>query len=366
MTQRIKRYHHEALSRYARRLGTQEIHTLIRPDIDLHALVAIHSTKRGSAIGGCRLHAYSGSGLALKDVLRLSYGMTLKAAASELPHGGAKAVILLPKVIRDRKALFEAFGDFINSLEGRYITAMDMGTSNADMDIIATRTAHVIGASGQDDLQKDPSPYTAEGVFLGLKAAVAFRLNKESLDGVRVSLQGAGKVASTLCKLLVNAGANVTVCDYHQENVQALVSTYGVRSVSPDEIIDVPCDVFSPCGIGSTINANFLQRSSATVIAGAANNQLSHASLAEACQEKGVLYAPDYVINAGGVIQAASIHDYRDLDYADHLIEKIYGRMLTIFERSAQNKQTTSQVAHAMALHNLSQTVQPQREEVAQ
>jgi len=358
-------YHHEALSRYARHLGTQEIHTLIRPELDLHAIVAIHSTKRGPAIGGCRLHPYATSGSAVKDVLRLSFGMTLKAAASELPHGGAKAVICMPRNgFRDREAAFAAFGDFVHSLNGRYITAMDMGTTTADMDVIAERTPHVIGAAGQDSLQGDPSPYTANGVFLGIKAAVKFKLDKDTLDSVNVSLQGAGKVASTLCKHLVNAGANVTICDTREENVQALVNTLGVKTVSVDELINVPCDVFSPCAVGATITTDFLQQTSATIIAGAANNQLSHAIVGKKCQELGILYAPDYVLNAGGLIHAASVHDYRDVEYGDHLIERIYDRMLTIFERSAKENITTNEVAKALAREHLDKTVEPVVEDV--
>ena len=362
---RIKHYSHDALLRYARYLGTHEIHTVIDKESGLHAIIAIHSTKLGSAIGGCRLHAYPSISHAFKDVLRLSYGMTLKAAVSGLSHGGAKAVIIRPPVIKDRQAFFRAFGNFVHKLDGRYITAMDMGTSIQDMDTIAKQTPHVIGQTNPHTTNSDPSPFTARGCFRGIQAAVKHRLKRDSLDGVRVSVQGLGKVAYTLSKLLIEHGATVTACDTHPEKIAQAVDELGITSVDVDKILDVPTDVFAPCAIGGTINADAVARLDATIIAGAANNQLAHRRFSKILHEKGVLYAPEFALNAGGLIQAASLHDYNDIDFANQLIERLYDRMLTIFERSASSGLHTIQVAEMIANERLQNHQTAVIEEVA-
>jgi len=352
----IRDYHtHEALMRYARVLGFGDIHTKIDPVTGLRAIIAIHNTQRGPAIGGCRLYHYKSHGLALKDVLRLSYMMTLKAAASDLPHGGAKTVIIKPPVIKDRDAIFRSFGDFVHEMNGRYVTAMDIGTTTHDMDIIAERTPHVIGAAGTDEAQSDPSPFTGIGVMRGIQAAVKFKLGHDDVEGLRVAIQGGGKVAYYLSQLLHQHGAQITMCDTKPEATQRFVEEFNAYIVAPEEIYDVDCDIFAPCAIGGTINLNTLNRLNAKIIAGSANNQLAHRKYGEIAREKGILYAPDFVINAGGLIQAASVHDYHDIEIAKKLTEQIYDRMLTLFERAKQANKPTIDIAEFIAIEKLSE-----------
>jgi leucine dehydrogenase len=345
--------------RYAHRLATQEIHTLLDRESGFQAIIAVHSTKLGSAIGGCRLYPYTSYSLAMKDVLRLSYMMTLKAAVSDLPHGGAKAVIIQPPVIQDREALFRAFGNFVHQLDGRYVTAMDMGTTTGDMDIISQQTPHVIGQNNSS-----PSPYTAKTVFRGIQASVKFKLDRDSLDGLLVSIQGLGSVGFNLAKLLIEDGAVVSGCDHNPENLDA-ARQIGVKPVACDNIYDVPTDIFSPCAIGGIINVDTLKRLDAKIIAGAANNQLAHRSTSELLHAKGIAYAPDFVINAGGLIQAASIHDYDDVSFADRLIERIYDKTLSIYERSAATNTPTIAVAEQIAFEKLRHYEQATVEEIA-
>jgi leucine dehydrogenase len=354
-----KHINHDALMRYAHRLGTQEIHTLLDKETGFQAIVALHSTQLGSAIGGCRFYPYTSHSHALKDVLRLSYMMTLKAAVSDLPHGGAKAVIIQPPEIKDREALFRAFGNFVHQLDGRYVTAMDMGTTTADMDTIAKQTPHVIGQNNSS-----PSPYTAEGVFRGLQASVKFKLGRDDLNGLRVSVQGLGSVGLSLCERLIKHGAVVSGCDHHEEHTQQ-ARDIGVNIVDCDGIYDVSADVFAPCAIGGIINTDTLKRLDAKIIAGAANNQLAHRGYSQLLHDRGIAYAPEFVINAGGLIQAASIHDYDDVAFADQLIDRIYEKMLTIYQRSAATNTPTITVAEQMAFEKLHNHEQAVIEEIA-
>lgn len=346
-------YSHEGLMRYARILGFGDIHTKIDSKTGLQAMIAIHSTKRGPAIGGCRLFEYSSLGLALKDVIRLSYMMTLKAAASDLPHGGAKAVILKPPVIRDRKALFRSFGDFVHDMNGQYIAAMDIGTTTEDMDVITERTSHVIGAARIDKLQSDPSPFTSRGVFQGIKAAIKFKWGRDDIEGLHIAIQGAGKTAYYLAKLLHQHGATISVCDLKSEATEIFVKEFQATVVGVENIYDVRCDIFSPCAIGGIINLHTLNRIKAPIIAGAANNQLAHRKYGALAKERGFLYATDYIINSGGLIQAASIHNYHDVTIANRLIEKLYDRLLELFERSIKENKPTTEVADLIAKEKL-------------
>lgn len=358
MPQVRKRNHftHESLIRYARMLGFGDIHIKLDPASRLQAIIAIHSTKRGPAIGGCRFYHYPSMSSALKDALRLSYMMTLKAAFSDLPHGGAKAVIIKPSVTYDRELLFRSFGDFVHNLNGQYITAMDIGTTTKDMDIIAERTSEVIGAAGTDKIQGDPSPFTAKGVLRGLQAAVKFKWNSDSLEGLHIALQGAGKTAYYLAELLHQQGASLTICDPKSEVIQPFVDKFKATVVSPEKIYDVKCDIFSPAAIGSVINLNTLNRIKASIIAGPANNQLAHRKYGLIAHQRGFLYVPDYVINSGGLIHAASVHDYHNVDIANQLIEKLYDRLLELFNRSIKENQPTTEVADLIAKEKLTTT----------
>lgn len=345
---------HEGLIRYARMLGFGDIHTKTDSMCGLQAIIAIHSTKRGPAIGGCRFYHYKSMSFALKDALRLSYMMTLKAAFSDLPHGGAKAVIMKPFSAYDREALFRSFGDFVHDMNGRYITAMDIGTTTEDMSIVAERTPHVIGSARTDNvLQYDPSPFTSKGVFRGLQAAVKFKLNRSDLEGLHIAIQGAGKTAYYLAQFLYQQGATMTVCDPRPEATQRFVDEFGATVVSPEEIYDVKCDIFSPAAIGGVINLNTLNRIKAHIIAGPANNQLAHQKYGAIVHQRGVLYVPDYVINAGGLMQAASMHHYRNVDLANELVEKLYERLLELFKRSVKEDKPTNEIADLMAKEKL-------------
>jgi leucine dehydrogenase len=346
-----KRAHpsYEALMRYARRLGFGDIHTKVDTATGLNTIIAVHSTKLGPAIGGVRFYPYANYALAMKDVLRLSYMMTIKAAACDLPHGGAKAVVIKPKNLVDRDALFRSFGDFVDHLSGRYITAMDVGTFTHDMDVIAERTPYVAGAAGIDALQSDPSPYTAQGVFNGMLAAVKFKFDRDSLAGMHVAMQGGGNVGYHLAKLLHEHEVKITIYDNNPEVTQRFAKEFGAQVVTADEIYTVACDIFSPCAIGGTINLDTLHRINAKIIAGSANNQLSHYHIGVLAHNHGILYAPDFVINAGGLIQVAATYDYNDVEIANKLIAKMYDRMLTLFETSAKMNLPTNTVAENIA-----------------
>lgn len=348
-----KIYSHEALMRYARLLGFGDIHYRLDPKTKLNAIIAVHNTVRGPAIGGCRFYPYRTYAHALKDVLRLSSMMTVKNAACGLPHGGAKSVIITPPGPFDRKALFNAFGDFVNDLGGTYITAMDVGTTNQDMDDIAERTSHVIGSVRTDVLQEDPSPYTAKGILRGIQAAAKFKLKRDSLEHLTVAIQGAGKVGATLAKLLYDLGARVTISDVDANKIEALRQTVPVKVVSSQEIMLTDSDVFSPCALGGTLTFDTVNHLRCKIVAGCANNQLSHRQVATQLHHLGILYAPDFIINAGGVIQAASVHDYHDIDIANHKIDQLYDRLYTLFERAEREQLPTNEVAYQIAYENL-------------
>ncbi len=347
-------YTMEALMRYMRRLGFGEIYTKIDVKTGLYAMIAIHSTQLGPAIGGCRFYPYPSMGHALKDALRLSYMMTFKAAFAGLPHGGGKSVIIQPSVIEDREALFRSFGDFVQEVNGRYIAALDMGTTLSDMDRIAERSAYVIkNVVDGEATQIDPAPYTARGVLRGQEAAVYFKLGLKSLAGLHVAIQGCGRVAYYLSKFLYERGAKLTVCDTELHKLDAFVHEFDATVVSPEAIYEVECDIFAPCAMGGVINLEVLHRLKTKIIAGAANNQLAHHHYAMLAAERGILYIPDYVINAGGLMQVASLYAHQDLVLADRLIENLYDRMLHVLERSVQIKRLPLEVADLMVLERL-------------
>ncbi|HLT58364.1 MAG TPA: Glu/Leu/Phe/Val dehydrogenase dimerization domain-containing protein [Limnochordales bacterium] len=269
----------------------------------LRAIVAIHSTRLGPALGGCRMWPYRDEAEALADVLRLSKAMTYKNAAMDLPLGGGKAVIIGNPRQDKSPALFEAFGRFIERLGGAYITAEDVGTSPDDMVAISRMTTHVAGLPGKSG---DPAPMTALGVFNGIKACLAHAFGDDNLRRRRVAVQGVGAVGWHLCTHLHREGAELVVTDVVQDRVHRAVAEFGARAVSPEEIYSVECDVFSPCALGGTMNDDTIPRLRARIVAGSANNQLAEARHARELQERGILYAPDFIINGGGVINVAN------------------------------------------------------------
>lgn len=344
---------YNSLTRYARMLGFGEIHTKIDSKSGLHAIIAIHNTKLGPAIGGCRFHTYASPELALKDALRLAYGMTLKAAACGLPHGGAKAVIIKPKGDFDRNTLFRSYGDFVHQLNGRYITAVDLGSNISDMTTIFERTPYVIGAKGPGRVDEDPSPSTARGVFRGMQAAIKFKLKRDDCKGVHVAIQGAGHAGYPLIKLLVEHGALVTIADTNNDAVLRCVNEFGVNTVDPTEINSIDCDVLAPCAMGGTITLDLIRHLKAKIIAGSANNQLAHHNNTHVMQERDILYLPDFLINSGGLINAATTYTYQDLTIVNEKVDQIYDVTMTMLERAAKSGKTTTQVAEEMAFERL-------------
>ncbi|HYP53012.1 MAG TPA: Glu/Leu/Phe/Val dehydrogenase dimerization domain-containing protein, partial [Pyrinomonadaceae bacterium] len=262
-------------------------------------IIAVHNTTRGPAVGGARLWDYASDEDALADVLRLARGMTYKNALAGLPLGGGKSVIVGDRRALDRESVMRAHGRFVETFGGRYVTAEDVGTSPADMEIIRRETRHVAGLL---DRSGDPSPVTARGVFRAVEASAKFRWGANDLSGRAVALQGCGNVGRHLAKLLVGAGARLVVTDVDASRVARVVEECDAEAVAPEEIYDAPADIFAPCALGAVINDETLPRLRAEIVAGAANNQLREARHGDALHERGVLYAPDYVANAGGII----------------------------------------------------------------
>jgi leucine dehydrogenase len=342
----------DSLFRYAEFLGFGDIHIKFDEETGLKAIVAIHNLNRGPAIGGCRMVPYQTIDKAIEDALRLGYMMSYKAAINNLAHGGGKAVLIQPKVIRDRDAYFEKFGEFVNELGGRYITAVDSGTSPAEMDIISRKTPYVTCTS-QSGSANDPSPLTAIGVRRGIEAAVKFKLNRDSLDGIHISIQGAGHVGYWLAKELHERGAVLTMSDINPIALQRCVDELGVATCLPDDIYQVEADVFSPCALGSILNRTTISQLRTPIVAGSANNQLSHRLYGTLMHEHGILYAPDFLINAGGLIHVATIYDHGDMKKSLEKIDSIYNQVYEIFERAEKENGSTNEIAEKIALDRL-------------
>ncbi|NQZ32292.1 MAG: Glu/Leu/Phe/Val dehydrogenase [Oceanospirillaceae bacterium] len=321
----------------------------------LKAIIAVHNTHLGPALGGCRMWPYESDEAALTDVLRLSKGMTYKSAIAGLPLGGGKCVIIGDPRKDKSPQLLRALGRAIEGLSGAYITAEDSGTSVADMVTIGECTQYASGVMVGSEHGGDPSPSTAYGVFVGLQASVAYQLNRTDLTGVKVAVQGVGNVGFHLCKYLKAAGAELIVTDIFPENVQRVVSELGAAAVAPDEIYAVQADVFAPCAMGGIINTQSLRQLQAKVIAGAANNQLSRPEISQQLQAQGVLYAPDYVINAGGIIDIAYQRNGGSAAQLKTHIEAIGTSLEQIFQRAEQSGCCTQLVADQIAAERLSQ-----------
>lgn len=342
----------DSLMRYAEFLGFGEMHTKIDEKTGLRAIIAIHSLKLGPAIGGCRLLNYQTVDKAIEDALRLAHMMSFKAAINNLPHGGAKAVLLKPKVIKDREAYFEKFGEFVNELGGRYVTAVDSGTSPLEMDIIARQTPFVT-CTTKLGLDSDPSPLTALGVRRAIEAAVKFKMGRDSLSDVHVAIQGAGHVGFWLAKELKELGAKITVADINVKALQFCMDQIGVNICHPEEIYDIEADVFAPCALGAVLNMDTIKRLKAPIVAGSANNQLAHHHYGVLLHERGILYAPDFLINAGGLIHVSVIYDHGDMKKSLEQINGIYNTVYDIFERSVQENQATNEIAEKIARDRL-------------
>jgi leucine dehydrogenase len=308
-----------------------------------HGIVVIHSTVLGPAVGGTRFWNYAGEEDALCDAMRLARGMTYKNSLAGLPIGGGKSVILGDNKIRDREPLFRAHGRLVESLGGAYITAQDVGTTTSDMGYVLKETRHV-GGWGDD-----PSPITARGVFRAMQAAAKHRWGSDDLAGRTVALQGCGNVGYHLAKRLHGAGAKLIVCDVDEVRVERAVKELGATRVLPDEIYGVRADIFAPCGLGAILNDQTIPRLRVEMVVGAANNQLLEARHGEALRAHGILYAPDYAANAGGIISFGMECLKWEREFMLQRVDAIYETLLNIFEIAEREGVTTNVAADRLA-----------------
>jgi leucine dehydrogenase len=317
----------------------------------LKAIIAIHSTALGPAAGGTRLWTYADDDEAMHDVLRLSRGMSYKNAMAGLKFGGGKAVMIKTPDFEGSDALYERYGEFVDGLNGDYVTAEDVGMSVDIMEKVARKTKYVAGLSRQKGKAGgDPSPKTSFGIFRGINAAVQFKLGNETVDGLTVAVQGVGSVGYHLCRFLHEAGANLVVADINEGKVKRVVDEFGARAVGLDELISQEVDVLAPCALGAVLSSSTIPTLQTTVIAGGANNQLETDEDGQRLHDAGILYAPDYVINGGGIINVASEYygDATDEEIWERIAE-IGPRLTGIFEESAASNTPTNLVADRQA-----------------
>nr|WP_046230116.1 Glu/Leu/Phe/Val dehydrogenase [Paenibacillus algorifonticola] len=315
----------------------------------LKAIIAIHDTTLGPALGGTRMYPYATEEAAVHDVIRLARSMTYKSAAAGLNLGGGKAVIIGNPVTDKSKELFHAFGRFIETLNGRYITAEDVGTTVADMDFIRQKTKFVTGVSPEFGSGGNPSPFTALGVFHGIRAAALEAFGSAELKGKTIAVQGVGSVAYHLCRYLHEAGAKLIVSDVVQANAERAVLEFGAKAVGVDDIYGVECDIFAPCAMGGIINDDTLPLLKAKVVAGAANNQLREEKHGDQLAARGILYAPDYVVNSGGLINVADEWFGYNRERVLSKVEGIYSQLQRIFEISKQQQIPSFRAADRLA-----------------
>ncbi|KWW11455.1 MULTISPECIES: branched-chain amino acid dehydrogenase [Bacillaceae] len=315
----------------------------------LKAIIAIHDTTLGPALGGTRMWTYASEEDAIEDALRLSKGMTYKNAAAGLNLGGGKTVIIGDPRKDKNEEMFRAFGRYIQGLNGRYITAEDVGTTVEDMDLIHEETDFVTGISPAFGSSGNPSPVTAYGVYRGMKAAAKEAFGTDSLEGKVVAVQGVGNVAYNLCRHLHEEGAKLIVTDINKDSVARAVEAFGATAVNTDEIYGVECDIYAPCALGAVINDQTINQIKAKVIAGAANNQLKEAVHGDQIHEKGIIYAPDYVINAGGVINVADELLGYNRERALKKVEMVYDTIERVIEIAKRDQIPTYKAADRMA-----------------
>ena len=313
----------------------------------LKAIIAIHDTTLGPALGGTRMWSYDNELEALNDVLRLSRGMTYKNAISDLALGGGKAVIIGDSKTMKSEALFRRFGRFVNSLAGNYITAEDVGITPSDMVWVSKETDHVVGLPGKSG---DPSPVTAFGTYMGIKACSKIRYGTDALSGRKILVQGVGHVGEYLVGHLRREGAEVFVADIHDDAVSHVVKTYGAKGIELDSVYDLAMDIYAPCALGGTINDSTLPQLKCAIVAGAANNQLDEEDLhGKALLDRGILYAPDFAINAGGVINCFSEVEGLSSEWAMGKSEEIYHTIYNIVSRSEKERVPAHIIAMKMA-----------------
>ena len=330
--------------------GHEQVVYFNDPRVGLKAIVAIHDTTLGPALGGCRMWDYDNEEDALIDVLRLSKGMTYKAAIAGLKLGGGKSVIIGNSKKDKTQEMFESFGEFVDSLSGRYITAEDVGTAEEDMEIVQTKTKHVTGVSKEHGGGGDPSPVTAYGTYIGIKASANYKLKKSSLSGLRIIVQGIGSVGESLVSYLCNDGADVYINDIDLDRLDYVAKKYNVRSIGIEELYDFDADIYAPCALGATVNDLTIPKLKCSIIAGAANNVLLDPEKhGLELMNRNILFAPDYVINAGGLINVANEIDGYDELKVKNDTEKIYDTLINIYNISESENISTSEASSKLA-----------------
>lgn len=338
--------------------GHEQIVLCSEPSVGYRGIIAIHNTTLGPALGGTRFWNYATEQEAIVDALRLAKGMTYKAAVTGLNLGGGKSVIIGDPRTKRREMIFRAHGRFVDSLKGRYITAEDVGTSVEDMDFVQMETKFVAGLQGGSG---DPSPITAYGTYMGIKACLKEKNGSDSVKGVRIAVQGLGHVGYYLCQFLAEEGAKLIVTDIDEERVRSVVDAFGAQAVAADKIYSVDAPVFAPCALGAIVNDKTLPNMKFEIIAGAANNQLEEERHGDELQKRGVLYAPDYVINAGGLINVYGELNGWSADRARRKAGEIYDTLLQLFELSKKEGLPTYKAADRLAERRIEQVHAIQR-----
>lgn len=318
-------------------------------DSGLDGVIAIHSTTLGPGAGGCRFWSYASMDEALADALRLAEGMSYKNALAGLPLGGAKAVLRRPEGDFDRARLFRAFGRAVEQLGGLYVTAEDVGTSVEDMQEVAGATRHVAGLpAAEGRAGGDPSPWTARGVFESMRAAARFVLDSD-LAGLTVAVQGTGNVGADLCRRLADAGARLVIADPSATRRDRLAAILGAEVVEVEEIASVQAEIFAPCALGGALTAEAVRGLKAKLVCGAANNQLASPEVADLLMNRGIAYAPDYVVNAGGIISVSAEYLGEDASDVDYRVSQIAPRVAALLDRAARERRSPAVVADEMA-----------------
>ncbi len=325
-------------------------------DTGLKAIIGIHNTILGPALGGTRMWKYANEWEALNDVLRLSRGMTYKSAISGLNLGGGKAVIIGDAKTDKTPEMITKFAQYINSLSGKYITAEDVGTTTGDMDLIRDVTPYVTGISESRGGSGNPSPVTAYGVYMGMKAAAKFKFGSDKLQGKRIMVQGIGHVGETLVDLITKEGALVQITDINEARLQEIAAKYGAKIYNGADLYSADVDIYAPCALGATINDATIHKIKAQVIAGAANNQLANEKIhGQILKEKGIAYAPDFLINAGGIINVYGEIVGYGKEEAMKRTENIYNTTLEIFSFAEAQEVTTHQAALSIAENRIAE-----------
>ncbi len=334
--------------------GHEQIAFFHDKESGLKAIIGVHSTVLGPSLGGCRMWKYTDEQAALRDVLRLSRGMTYKAAVAGLNLGGGKAVVMADARTEKTPQMLKAFGKAVEAMGGRYITAEDVGMSVGDIDTIRGYTKHAVGGSNEGG-SGDPSVMTAFGVFQGMKAALKSSGMGESLEGARVAIQGVGNVGYHLASYLSAAGAKLIISDIYPNQVEKIVQEFGAEVVAPDQIYAVDCDVFAPCALGAILNARTIPQLKCKIVAGSANNQLEADSDGFALFQRGIVYAPDYAINSGGLINVAAELDGYNYEKVLGKVSQVHNTIASILELSKTQNIPPHQAADAMAEKRLAE-----------